>query len=214
MAGKFIVIEGPDCCGKGTLIESLKSHFGTEDSLFVHDPGSTDLGEKLREMLKYGKNLNICKESELLLFTAARAQLIHEKIFPALQNDMNVFCDRFLPSTFVYQQISQGIFKDKPGVDLIFELHERFCNKLFPDLCLVLDIDYETYINRKMHSHRSNVENDRFESRENENYMREVIYRYIHLGGHNVVHIDAKNEAGDVFTKALKAINDRLADRN
>lgn len=106
--GFFFAFEGLDKLGKSTqirLVHNILTKAG-HDVITTFDPGSTEIGQKLREMVKFGKDLS--PATELFIFEAARAQLIHEVIKPALEQDKIVLCDRFWDSTRAYQGYGRG----------------------------------------------------------------------------------------------------------
>ena len=110
LQGKFIVLDGPDGCGKSTqaglLVKWLEGE-GVPTSRF-RDPGDTSIGEKIREILLNPEHLAMDTRTELLLYMAARAQLWAEKIAPALQDNRCVVLDRWLSSTCAYQGFAGG----------------------------------------------------------------------------------------------------------
>lgn len=136
LAGKFIVIDGPDGAGKSTqlglLAETLTAAGGNVESLI--DPGSTAIGQKIRSLLLDRHNGEITGICETLLFMACRAQLVWERVQPALQEGKTVLCDRFVSATMAYQ----GAL----GVDLeeIRELANVAIKGIWPDLTIILDI--------------------------------------------------------------------------
>ena len=99
--GTFIVFEGGDGAGKDTQIELLHTKFDPARFVFVRDPGSTEIGQKLREIVLHDKR--IARTAELLIYLAARVQLAEEKIRPALERGINVISNRFDLSTIAYQ---------------------------------------------------------------------------------------------------------------
>jgi dTMP kinase len=107
----FITIEGADGSGKST--QAVELHKKLEQygkAILVQEPGTTQLGQKLRRMLlRLDEPLTACPTSELLLFMAARAQLMHEVIYPALQRGVHVVCDRGIGSTMAYQCAGSGL---------------------------------------------------------------------------------------------------------
>lgn len=204
--GKFIVFEGADCCGKSTAIENLKKYLIQKEEIdnfvFVSDPGSTGLGTQLRQILKHG-DFEICKETQLLLFTASRAQLVYEKILPALIKGKHVICDRFLYSTLIYQ-CGFNI-----GEQDIIEMHKRFCCGIIPDVNIFFDIDFNTHLLRK-HKNRQEEPKDRFEDSGND-FMKKIIEKYNKMdqyydAGH-IEHIDAKVPVSEVNKEILRIIN-------
>ncbi|MCL2118944.1 MAG: dTMP kinase, partial [Planctomycetaceae bacterium] len=110
----FISIDGGDGCGKSTQVERLASRLRQQgyDVFTCRDPGSTALGEAVRGILLNRHDLEICRMSEMLLFMAARAQMVQELILPALESGKIVVTDRFLLSTIVYQGYAGKIAVD------------------------------------------------------------------------------------------------------
>lgn len=136
--GKFIVLDGIDGCGKSTqaarLARALEQETGAR-SLHLREPGSTALGEKLRELLLSRAHAP-SPRVETLLFAAARAQMLEELVAPALARGENVVCERFHPSTFAYQAVAGGL-----GEDLVLGVLEGFAGAPRPDLVVLLDLE-------------------------------------------------------------------------
>jgi dTMP kinase len=107
----FFTFEGIDCCGKTTqvklLVETLKSR--NLDFLLLREPGGTVISERIREILLDKKNHSMTQISELLLFSASRAQLVNEVIKPSLSKNTIVICDRYVDSTTAYQGFGRGL---------------------------------------------------------------------------------------------------------
>jgi dTMP kinase len=136
--GLFITFEGGEGCGKSTqvarLIERLQS--GGAEVLRVREPGGTAVGEVIRNLLQHTPEAaNMTPESELLLFAASRAQLVREKIVPALENGIHVLADRFWDSTTVYQGAGRKL--DCETVAFINRFAICGC---VPDLTFLMDI--------------------------------------------------------------------------
>ncbi len=144
LAGKFIVFDGPDGCGKTTQRDLLAHHLQSQGLSLVtcKDPGGTDIGERIRHiLLDYDlSQMDVCCET--LLFMASRAQLVGEVIDPALKQNKVVLCDRFVTSTCAYQGAA--------GYDMqwIIELAPFAIVDTWPDLTIILDIDVETGLER------------------------------------------------------------------
>jgi dTMP kinase len=140
LKGCFIVLDGPDGCGKSTqtvmLAKYLKNQ-GVRTSVF-RDPGSTAVGEKIRKILLDPKN-HISDRAELLLYMASRAQLWQECIAPALKKRNCVLLDRWLSSTCAYQGFAGGL-----GIAKVIDIAEHSLQKIWPDLTIILDIDLRT----------------------------------------------------------------------
>ena len=136
----FISIDGGDGCGKSTQVRRLTSWLRQRnyDVFSCRDPGSTGLGEAVRGILLNRHDLDICRMSEMLLFMAARAQMVQELILPALQAGKIVVTDRFLLSTIVYQG-----YAGKIAVNAIEQIGSVATVGTLPDLNFVLDVPLE-----------------------------------------------------------------------
>jgi dTMP kinase len=111
LPGKLITFEGPEGSGKTTLIASLARYLlerGCEP-LVLREPGGTAIGERIREILLNTSFTEMSAETELLLMLASRAQLVREKIRPALEAGMIVLCDRFADASVAYQGYGRGL---------------------------------------------------------------------------------------------------------
>lgn len=162
----FITFEGGDGCGKSTQIERLRDRL-TESGCAVltcRDPGSTPLGDAVRNILLHGMELEITPTTEAFLFMAARSQLVEEVIRPALDVGKIVLCDRYLLSTLVYQGDAGGL-----PIDTLFQLGGIATHGLSPDITFVLDLPYEIACRRM----RNRTKVDRMENK-GEAYHRRV----------------------------------------
>jgi dTMP kinase len=138
--GKFIVFEGGEGCGKSTQAQLLKQVFEEAGSrvLLVRDPGSTAIGEMIRAILLNPENDQMSMRCEMLLYMAARAQMMHETILPALEAGAMVISDRFVSSTLSYQLGGDGLTKNE-----IEETAEMAIKGRWPDLTIILDMPPE-----------------------------------------------------------------------
>ena len=140
---KLISIEGADGTGKTTqslaLVNNLKKH--KKEAILAREPGGTNIGEILRNILKNEKNIEPI--SELLLFQAARTELIEKVIFPALNSNKIVVVDRYKDSTLAYQGFGRGI-----DMELISLLNNITTKNLEPDLTILLDMPVKEAIFR------------------------------------------------------------------
>lgn len=136
--GIFITFEGGEGCGKSTQIECLASFLREKgkDVVVTREPGGTPLGERVRELLKDPKGDSPTARSELLLFLAARAQLVEKVIIPALEQGCCVLSDRFSDSTFAYQGYGRGL-----PLETVRLIDAFACDALVPDLTMLLDLD-------------------------------------------------------------------------
>jgi dTMP kinase len=112
--GLFVTFEGVEGSGKTTQAELLGDALAGHDAIVVREPGGTELGERMREVLLFG-GMAIDPEAEMYLFMAARAQLVHEVIQPALAAGQTVVADRYHDSTIAYQGGGRGLATHWPA---------------------------------------------------------------------------------------------------
>ena len=139
--GKFITFEGGEGCGKSTQVRRLKAALEAEGIgvLLTREPGGTWLAEEIRRLIKDQTTDAPCARSELLLFLAARAQLVRNVIRPALEAGTWVVSDRFSDSTVAYQGYGRGL-----PLDILKQANDFACEGLKPDLTLLLEVTPET----------------------------------------------------------------------
>lgn len=137
--GRFLVLDGVDGCGKSTQARLLAQALEAEGSgvLHVREPGGTALGEALRARLLHGDE-PLSSEVELLLFAAARRQMLDRVVAPALDEGRDVVCERSNASTFAYQAVAGGLDEER-----VLALLLSWCNAPAPDLTLWLDLPVE-----------------------------------------------------------------------
>ena len=159
--GKFITFEGGEGCGKSTQVKRLKEALEQEgvEILLTREPGGTWLSEEIRHLIKDQETDAPCDRAELLLFLAARAQLVNNVIRPALEKGVWVISDRFSDSTIAYQGYGRGL-----PLDAIRLTNDFACDGLKPDLTFLLDVSPEVSLER-MHRRESatNTSADRIE---------------------------------------------------
>lgn len=136
--GLLGTLEGGEGAGKGTQMERLRSRFilcGV-DFVQVREPGGTTISERIRELLLDPQYENFSPRAELLLYGAARAQIVDEIIEPALAAGRPVLCDRFYDSTTAYQGFGRGL-----NMGFVSAMKRFATNGLEPDLAVYLDLD-------------------------------------------------------------------------
>jgi dTMP kinase len=200
--GKFIVLDGPDGCGKSTQTKALAEWLrkqGTEVVTF-RDPGTTQIGEDIRKTLLNPSHKVMGVRCEVLLYMASRAQLWDEKIKPALAAGKCVVMDRWLSSTCAYQGHAGGF-----GVANVIKVAQICLERVWPDLTLVLDV------NQAVASKRMDRELDRMELKSKE-YHSKVRQGFLELAtsGTNVAVIDAGKEVGEVHFQVLRLVGERV----
>ena len=153
--GRFIILDGVDGCGKSTQAKLLTERLTAEarEPLHLREPGSTPLGEELREIF-LSRRHDLSPKVEVLLVAAARRTMLDEIVEPALAAGRDVVCERFHSSTFAYQGTAGGL-----DLDCIERLLTDWASDPVPDLIVLLDIDVATA------SRRRGAATDRMEDR-------------------------------------------------
>jgi len=154
----FITFEGIDFCGKSTQVKLLNDYLIKKDKTvkIIREPGGTEISEKIREILLDKKNNKMTMETEFLLFSASRAQLIRERIRPYLNDGFFVISDRLHDSSIAYQGFGRGI-----SIERIEQISSFAVGETIPDITFFIDIPVEEAEKRK--ALNSNVELDRIE---------------------------------------------------
>ena len=197
-AGRFIVLDGPDGCGKSThsrkLIEWLQGQ-GVAVAGF-RDPGATVIGEKIREILLSTAHETMTTPAEVLLYMAARVQLWAEGIAPALKEGKCVIVDRWLSSTCAYQGHAGGFDMEK-----VIEIARDSLERVWPDLTIVLDVDLKTAAQR-LHRELDRMERkgDGYHSRVREGFLK------LAQGRPDFVVVDAAAGIEAVHKEVIRAV--------
>jgi dTMP kinase len=196
LCGKFIVLDGPDGCGKttqtGLLTKWLGDH-GVEVESF-REPGGTAIGEKIRQILLNPDHITMSTPAEVMLYMAARVQLWQEKIGPALKDGKCVVLDRWLSSTCAYQGYAGGF-----GMEKVVKVATDCLQRPWPDLTVVLDVDPNVGLSRL------NREFDRIEQK-GDGYHQRVREGFLKLAEvqDNFVVIDATGDIETVHKKVIE----------
>ena len=190
MSGLFISLEGPDGSGKTTQIQLLQEFLIERgyEVVLTREPGGTDISEQVRKIILDVNNEKMSNMTELLLYTAARAQLVDEIIRPALEAGKVVICDRFYDSSAVYQGIARGM-----GVDMVYQLNEEALQGILPDITFLMDMDAEEGIQRK----KKQATLDRLE-KENLEFHQKVVEGYRSLAKRNSQRIKVLNATDSI----------------
>lgn len=166
--GILISFEGSEGAGKSTQISRLAKLIETtgQEILVTREPGGTEIGEEIRHLLKHAHSgSNMHPETELLLFAAARAQLVREKLLPNINAGKVILCDRFLDSTTVYQGAARQMSDDP-----VQNINRFAVGDLMPDLTIVIDVPAEVGMRRV--KRRASDLPDRMEQENIEFYQR------------------------------------------
>lgn len=166
LAGRFLVIDGPDGAGKSTQIKLLAENLrqGGAAVCQVRDPGGTVIGDKIRQILLDKAHEEMAVTTELMLYMASRAQLTAQTIRPALQARQCVLSDRWVSSTVAYQGAGGADVSDVEAAANIA------VGGLWPDLTIILDLSHEEGLSRA--SNRSQAALDRVEAKGLEYHRR------------------------------------------
>lgn len=191
--GLFITFEGTDGSGKTTQIELLTEYLKKKSYKVVNtiEPGGTDLGDKIRNILLDRENTGMSSRAETLLFQASRAELVSKVINPALSSGNIVICDRFFDSTIVYQGMARGL-----GVENIMNMSLWATGGLVPDITFLLSLD-----GKKGKKRLSGTDRDRIEMEEDD-FKEKICQGYKKLAerfGDRIVDVDAGLTIEEVF---------------
>ena len=197
-SGEFIVLDGPDGCGKTTQAKLLAQWLreqGVPTELF-RDPGGTAIGEKIRQVLLNPEHIAMDTPTEVLLYMAARVQLWVEKIAPALKENRCVILDPWLSSTCAYQGCA-GQF----GMEKIIKIAADCLERVWPDLTIILDVDLETGANRLK------AQPDRMEQKGKE-YHQRVREGFLELAKsrENFAVVDGSDDIETIHKKVLEVL--------
>lgn len=196
----FITIEGGEGSGKGTLINKLKGAY--PEFVFTREPGGTRISEQIREIIVGKDNTELVPEAEALLFAAARAQHMYEKIIPAMERGKTVISDRFIDSNFAYQGYARGL-----GMDKIMRANEIAIGGHMPDMTIYLDIDPEVAFKRIAENNRETNRLD-LESMEFHKKVREGYLTVAEMHPKRYRIINADQTPNEVFEDVVNAIEE------
>ncbi len=168
----FITFEGGEGSGKSAQSKVLYEKLAQQaiPVVLTHEPGGTPLGDKMSHLLKWAKDTDISAMTELLLFNAARAQLVTEVVKPSLKKGMVVILDRYTDSTIAYQGYGRGL-----DLEIVKQVNNAATQGLKPHLTFLLDTPSEEGLGRKKHQKQ-----DRFE-KENLAFHQKVRQGYLKL---------------------------------
>jgi dTMP kinase len=185
----FVTFEGLDGSGKTTQLELLRRHLekAGRDVVVTREPGGTELGERIRELLLHGPDMTAWAEATL--FAAARAELVERVIAPARERGADVLCDRYVDSSLAYQGIARGL-----GVEPVLELNLAAVQGVMPDRTFLL------LVNPVHAAERTGKDRDRIE-REDAGFRARVDAAYRELAERfpeRIVTIDAAGSPEEV----------------
>ena len=203
--GRFISFEGSEGCGKSTQIKRLCERLQGigHEVLLTREPGGTELGECIRDLLQHApEGENMTSESELLLFAASRAQLVRRVIKPKINAGAYVLADRFHDSTTIYQGIARGL-----GEEIVSVMNDFAVGDCLPDCTFLLDISVVE--GRERIRARSGGQEDRME-REPDSFFEKVRVGYLELANNNperFVLLDSSKSADELELEIWDNLN-------
>jgi len=206
--GKLISFEGSEGSGKSTQISLLAARLQKtgREVVTTREPGGTEIGEQIRNIIVHNsKGDEMCAETELLLFTAARAQVVREVIAPALVRGAVVLSDRYLDSSTVYQGIGRNL-----AADPVSQINRFAVGNVMPDLTLVIDVPTEIGLARIRQ--RASDLPDRME-RENIDFYKKIREGYLVLARgmpDRFVVIDGTQNVDAIEKKIWAAVKERV----
>ncbi len=204
----FITLEGGEGAGKTTQMMNMAEMFFEPKKLpwvITREPGGTEIGKQIRQILKSTNNTVLAPEAELFLFLADRTQHIKQIITPALNRGDIVICDRYLDSTFAYQGVARNLKVDLAGLHQLFDVP-------IPDITFLLDLPiglglsraWHQIINGKRDYTQARFENEKFSFHEN---LRRGYLRLAKQEPHRFCVIDAKQSEEKVWRDIQKILN-------
>lgn len=201
MKGLVIALEGQDGTGKSTVINAITGYFDEMglDYINAREPGSTDIGEKIRDILADKANKDMDYHTEALLFAASRSELYDKVIKPNVRKGTSVILDRFLLSSLAYQGIVRGL-----GVDEVMKINDFFLEGFRPDLTILMDLDAKKSYERL----KKLGELDRIESL-GEDFQEKVHLAYLKLYEENhmkLIKLDGTKDRESLAQEALDEV--------
>jgi dTMP kinase len=205
--GLFITFEGTDGSGKTTQIFNLEKFLRAKGyiTLLLREPGGTRIGEKIRRIVLDNANTGMSGIAEMLLYAAARAQLVDEVIRPSLEAGKCIICDRYIDSSYAYQGFGRGL-----NPDTIENVNNVAVGGTMPDITFFLDISPEEALKRRLAASGA----DRIENEKPE-FHRRVYEGYKKLAAkypERIKTIDARQDPDEVFSEIRDSIGRYITD--
>ena len=208
MKGLFIVMEGPDGSGKTTQINLLEQYLKEAgyECLITREPGGTVIGEEVRELILNPEYKEMSPVTEMLLYAASRAQLVHEVIGPALEAGRIVISDRFVYSSIVYQGIARNL-----GISTVAAVNAPGIGIYRPDGIFFIDLSEEEGIRRKKNQKKL----DRMEQESIDfHHLVSEGYRKVLAERPEVIKIDGGKDIDVIQKKIRNHVDELLKKKN
>lgn len=203
LAGRFIVFDGPDGSGKTTQFARFVSYCRDAgiDMCEVREPGGTTISEQIRAILLNPDNIEMSLRCEMMLYMASRAQLVEERIRPALDRGQLVLADRFLSSTLAYQGAAGGLSEAE-----ILAVGKVAVGSIWPDLTIIVDVD-ERVAARRLHPLLDRMETKGVEFHRR---VREGFLVQARAQPSQYLVVDGTREVDAVFAAVLEGVEARF----
>ena len=208
MKGLFIVMEGPDGSGKTTQINLLKEYLEEAgyECLITREPGGTVIGEEIRQLILNPEHKEMSPVTEMLLYAASRAQLVHEVIGPALEEGKIVISDRFVDSSIVYQGIAR-----KLGISTVSAVNAPGIGIYRPDGIFFIDLsEAEGLLRKKEQKNLDRMEQEGIDF----HHMVSEGYRKVLSGRPEVMKIDGGRSIDTIQKKIRNHVDELLKKKN
>lgn len=206
----FITFEGLDFCGKSTQVKLLKEKLEKlgKKVVLIREPGGTNISEKVRDILLDKENDEMHIESELLLFSASRAQLVREKIIPLLEKGYFVISDRFHDSSIAYQGYGRGI-----NLEAVKAIQEFAIGNAVPFLTFFIDLPLSDIDVRRSKFGVNNL--DRIELSQS-NFYSKVREGYLELSNsqERIITIDGRDSIEKIHSEIFRVVQERIEKNN
>lgn len=202
--GKFITFEGCDGCGKSTQLKLLSKYLEEKGiaHIFTREPGGGKISEAIREILLNAKNSEMSDECEALLYAAARAQHIKDRVHPALKEGKLVVCDRYVDSSLAYQAYARGL-----GFAFVSKINAFALEEYLPDATIFFDLSpREAFARKKGADADDRLEQAgiAFHERVYEGYL-ELAKKY----PERIIVIDARRKIEEIAADVVKKLKER-----
>lgn len=201
MRGKFIVLEGGDGVGKGTVVGHLRKTFSEEEFIYTREPGGTEVGERVREILL---GCEMTPATEMMLHFSYRPEIFERIILPAVRSGKHVIDERHIASTYAYQIVGRECRNLLPS----FLAMEHILSEIItPDLYIYLDLDPKVATERLKKSGRAldrfELEGEAFHQR-----VREGYHEY--FKNHRSVIVDANRTAEPILEEVERIVRKEI----
>lgn len=200
--GLFVTVEGTDGCGKTTQITNIVDYLSSLGCrvILTREPGGTRISENIRSIILDPAFTEMHSITELMLYSAARAQLVEQVIRPAIANCETVICDRYIDSFYAYQGYGRGL-----DMEMLKKITSLAINNAMPDITFFFDLVPEIGLRRRMNA----ANGDRIENEQME-FHRRVYHGYRQLAKENperIKTIDASRSVDEVWEDVRRQLD-------